>query len=106
MVLLIQVELLLCLLGTIIYPPDTETTIDDHVFAVQQDKLWGLLRSDNTFLVPPRYTNMLMPRGKYWQCFDNQNHTTVLDSTGRMVLSLPYYLAWGFTTSANTSSPK
>lgn len=80
-----------------IYPPDTETTIDDHVFAVQQDKLWGLLRSDNTFLVPPRYTNMLMPRGKYWQCFDNQNHTTVLDSTGRMVLSLPYYLAWGFT---------
>lgn len=80
-----------------IYPPQAETTIDDHVFAVQQDKLWGLLRRDNTFLVPPRYANTLMPMGKYWQCFDNDNHTTVLDSTGQMVLSLPYYLMWGYT---------
>lgn len=80
-----------------ILPPSSETSIDDHVFVVQKDKLWGIIRHDNTFLVPPSYANALVPMGKYWQCFENNKHTTVLDSTGKEILSLPYYLMYGYT---------
>lgn len=72
--------------------------VNDSIFIVQYQHLWGLVRCDNSFLLAPRYQYPIISNGKYWYSTNNIDRTFVIDSLGHEILSLPYaILNEGFT---------